>query len=126
MTADRTVTVPTTDHGPVTIPEPAWCAGRHPAGYLRSEIAHEGPTISVMAATERGPRPMVHLSLWQDPFPTPACRHSDDVHVAVRLIDGDTYDYDVPGLEGLAVDLMEAAGKVRRMARRLAAEGGAR
>lgn len=123
---DRTVTVVTTDHGPVMIPEPAWCAGAHPAGYLRSEIAHEGPTISVMAATERGPRPMVFLSLWQDPFPTPACRHSDDVYVAVHLIDGDTYDYDVPGLEGLATDLMEAAGKVRRMARRLAAEGGAR
>lgn len=27
MTAARTVTVPTTDHGPVTIPEPAWCIG---------------------------------------------------------------------------------------------------
>lgn len=24
---DRTVTVLTTDYGPVTIPEPAWCAG---------------------------------------------------------------------------------------------------
>jgi hypothetical protein len=79
-----------------------------------------------MVATERGSRPMAHLSLWQDPFPTPLCRHSDGVHMAVRLIDGDTYDYDVHGLEGLAVDLLEAAGKVRRMARRLAAEGGAR
>ena len=122
MTADRTVTVATNDHGPVTIPEPAWCAGRHPAGYLRAEIAHEGPQISVMVGTDRGPRAALYLSLWQDPFPTPACAHSDAVHAAVRLIDGDTYDYDAPALERLAVDLLEAAGKVRRMARRLAVE----
>jgi hypothetical protein len=44
------------------------------------------------------------------------------VHVAVQLIDGDTYDYDAPGLEALATDLLEAAAKVRRMARRLAVE----
>jgi hypothetical protein len=119
---DRTVTVLTTDYGPVTIPEPAWCAGRHPAGCLRSEIAHEGPKISVMVGTSRGPRAALHLFMWQDPFPTPACTHSDDVHVAVQLIDGDTYDYDAPGLEALATDLLEAVGKVRRMARRLAVE----
>jgi hypothetical protein len=119
---DRTVTVLTTDYGPVTIPEPAWCAGRHSGGHPRAEIAHEGPTISVTVATERGRRAALHLSMWQDPFPTPACTHSDDVHVAVQLIDGDTYDYDAPALDALATDLMEAAAKVRRMARRLAVE----
>ena len=118
----KTVTIATTDHGPVTIPEPAWCTGRHPGGHPRAEIAHEGPQISVTVATEHGPRAALYLSLWQDPFPTPVCTHSDDVHVAVQLIDGDTYDYDAPALEGLAVDLLEAAGKVRRMARRLAVE----
>lgn len=82
---DRTVTVVTTDHGPVTIPEPAWCAGHHPDGSLRSEIAHQGPTVDLMVHTERGPRPAVSLSLWQDPFPTPACTHSDDVHMAALL-----------------------------------------
>ncbi|MHC3391316.1 DUF6907 domain-containing protein [Streptomyces lavendulocolor] len=44
MTAPRTVTVPTLDHGTITIPEPAWCTGHtgHQPGY-RVDITHTGP-----------------------------------------------------------------------------------
>lgn len=120
---DRTVTVVTTDHGPVTISEPAWCTGvYHPDGVARADIAHTGPSIDVMVGTERGPERLTELMMWQDPFPTPAATRSDDVHVSVELLDGHHFDYDAAGLEVLAVDLMEAAAKVRRVARRLASE----
>lgn len=124
---DRTVTIDTRDHGPVTIPEPAWCTGTShepiPPGPnridtrpLRSEIAHMGPSIDITVGTERGPRVLVELLLWQDPFPTPACLHSDTVHVVARLLEGDHFGYDPAALDALATDLLEAADKVRRLA----------
>ncbi|MBY8879731.1 DUF6907 domain-containing protein [Actinacidiphila acidipaludis] len=122
MTA-RTVSIETSDHGTVEVPEPAWCTGAaHPDGVERDAIAHTGPTINVMADTERGPRRLLELLLWADAFPTPANRHGDAVYVAVQLLDGDYFGYDVTGLDGLAADLLEAAGRVRYMARRLAVE----
>ncbi|MCY0926908.1 hypothetical protein OTB20_11975 [Streptomyces sp. H27-H1] len=44
MTGARTVTVPTLDHGDVTLPEPAWCAGHRegPAEY-RADLHHAAP-----------------------------------------------------------------------------------
>jgi hypothetical protein len=125
----HTATIHTLDHGPVTIPCPPWCTGAgHPNGVERDTIAHTGPSINVMVDTERGPRRLLELLMWQDPFPTPANRHSDDVYVAVQLLDGDHFGYDVQGIEDLVTDLIEAAAKVRRVARRLACEnrGGAR
>jgi hypothetical protein len=120
---DRTVTVVTTDHGPITIPEPPWCTGTyHPAGIARDEISHSGPVIDVLVGTERGPQRLAELLLWQVPFPAPDETHGDAVHVVVQLLDGHHYGYDAPALEALAVDLTEAAAKVRRVARRLAAE----
>lgn len=120
---ERTVTIATADHGPVTISEPPWCTGQnHPDGTDRSAIAHTGPSINVMVGTEDGPSRLTELLLWQDAFPTPACTHSDDVYVVAYLLDGEHAGYDVAGLEALATDLMEAAAKVRRVARRLAVE----
>lgn len=119
---DHTVTIDTSDYGPVTIPEPSWCTGEHHAdGISRADIAHTGPTINVTVGTERGPRVLVELLLWQDPYPTPAAMHSDAVHVAVAM-DGEYYGYDPAALDALSTDLLDAAGKVRRMARRLAVE----
>jgi hypothetical protein len=130
---EHTVTIDTKDHGPITIPEPAWCVGHPttppaPDGLdlrpLRSEIAHRGPSIDITVGTERGPARLIELLLWQDPFPTPACTHSDDVHMAVQLLDGHHFGYDADGLNALATDLMEAAATVRRVARDLAAQTG--
>lgn len=118
----RTVTVQTADYGAITVPEPAWCTGEHPDGLLRCEIAHTGPSIALTVGTRRGPQRLAELLLWQDPFPTPSNTNGADVYVTVHLLDADHFDYDVVGLEGLAADLLEAAGKVRYMARRLACE----
>ncbi|WP_308312979.1 hypothetical protein [Streptomyces sp. ISL-1] len=46
MSALRTITVPTLDYGPVTMPEPAWCVSDHqPAGY-RNDTIHSGPEVT--------------------------------------------------------------------------------
>jgi hypothetical protein len=131
---ERTVTVATSDLGIVSIPEPAWCTGtahdfpddlvHRP---LASEIAHTGPSIDIMVGTERGPRRLLELLLWQDAFPKPTYAHGAEVYVVAHLLDGDHFDFDVAGLEGLVADLLEAAGRVRLVARRLASEtrGGA-
>lgn len=121
--ADRTVTVVTTDYGPITIPEPAWCTSvYHPDGIARAEISHSGPTIDVLVGTEGGPQRLAELHLWQVPFPTSGGTLWDTVHVVAQLLDGHHFGYDAAALEVLAVDLMEAAAKVRRVARRLASE----
>lgn len=122
MTAPRTVTVLTSDHGPVTILEPAWCAGEHATGNRRDEIAHVGPSIDITVNTERGPMRLLELMLWQDPFAKPAYPQGTAVHVVAHLLDGDHPGYDVEGLDGLVTDLLEAAGQVSRVARRLADE----
>lgn len=119
MTAPRTVTVQTDDHGPVAIPEPAWCtgAGHDQPHSKRSDICHLGPEISVPVRSARGPRDVLtlQLTLW------PYSLVSNAVHVAVHLVDSDP-EYDSAGLDALAEDLVQAAGHVRAMARRLAVE----
>jgi hypothetical protein len=41
----RTVTLPTEDHGDVTLPEPSWCAGHadHRPDSYRVDLTHKGP-----------------------------------------------------------------------------------
>lgn len=43
----RTVTVATSDHGAVTLPEPSWCLGEHPQGGHRSDVSHNGQPLEV-------------------------------------------------------------------------------
>lgn len=119
---DRFVTIQTSDHGALTIPEPPWCRGGHPDGGTRDEISHLGPSIDITVGTDRGPRRLVEAMLWQDPFPTPRNPHRTAVYVVVHLLDGDHFGYDVAGLEGLATDLIDAARRVRLVAKRLSAE----
>ncbi|WP_405645877.1 DUF6907 domain-containing protein [Streptomyces sp. NBC_00019] len=46
MTAPRTITLPTVDHGNVTVPEPSWCTGHdgQQPGH-RVDIVHKGPNV---------------------------------------------------------------------------------
>jgi hypothetical protein len=47
VSAPRTVTVETQDHGTITIDEPTWCVGHddEPIGY-RADVTHKGPWIT--------------------------------------------------------------------------------
>lgn len=122
MTAPHTVTVLTTDHGPVTTPEPDWCTGNHTDSGPRCEIYHQGPGIDITVGTESGPRRLLALALWQDAFPEPTWPHGAAVYVVAHLLDGEDLGYDVAGLERLATDVLEAARRVRLVAARLASE----
>lgn len=118
---NRTITVPTLDHGDVTITEPAWCTGEtHLVPVDRSDITHQGPDITLTVGTARGPRPLINLFLAQDPFATQP--PGTTVHVSVELLDSDHYSYDVAGLDQLADDMYEVARRVRLVANRLSVE----
>jgi hypothetical protein len=118
---EHTVTIVTADHGPVTVPCPLWCTREdHAHGGLRSDIVHYGPETTTTVTTPDGPRELISLALAEAPFDTDGAARV--VHVAVCLATGDSWTADAAGLDALAVDLIEAAGTARYMARRLAAE----
>jgi len=128
VTAWNEITVDTADHGPVVTSCPPWCTGDgHPDGLDRVEITHQGPPINITVGTGRGPRRLVELIMWQDPFPPASSPHGTGVYVVAHLLDGDHFGFDVAALEGLVTNLLEAAGRVSLVARRLASEtrGGA-
>ncbi|MGY1499164.1 DUF6907 domain-containing protein [Streptomyces sp. QTS52] len=68
MSEPRTVTLPTEDHGDVTLDEPAWCVGHpnHRPDDLRADILHSGPDVTL---TFRGQH-IADASLVQSPFST--------------------------------------------------------
>lgn len=45
----RTVTLATSDHGNVTLPEPSWCEGHthHDPETLRADLLHTGPDVQL-------------------------------------------------------------------------------
>ncbi|MGW3646674.1 DUF6907 domain-containing protein [Streptomyces sp. NPDC000878] len=95
-TEPRTVTVPTLDHGEITIPEPAWCAGHEgqPAG-CRSDFLHRSPA---RAFAFRG-KQLGAAGLVQGPFAEHASRLTE-AHLTL-IIEGVTLNpvglYDLAG-----------------------------
>ncbi|MFE5139245.1 DUF6907 domain-containing protein [Streptomyces fagopyri] len=65
-----TVTLPTSDRGDVTIPEPDWCNGVHEGIHYFSDLGHDGPDVSL---DFRGHRVM-DACLTQSPFARRATR----------------------------------------------------
>ena len=113
----RTVTVATNDHGDVTLPEPAWCRGLHPAEAYRVDIAHEGEeTLALIPTLCHGEAPTLTASLIQRPF-------SPDRNgvVAALFIDGDWHELDSKLLDRAAAIIVERAAELRHLARQLAA-----
>lgn len=49
MTEPRLITLPTLDHGPVTLEEPSWCVGHadHRPDSHRADILHSGPDVTL-------------------------------------------------------------------------------
>ncbi|MFD4245081.1 DUF6907 domain-containing protein [Streptomyces sp. NPDC058525] len=111
MTSARTVTVPTLDHGSITIPEPDWCTGHPeaPAEY-RDDVHHAGPEYLV----DHDARAVLAAELVEYPFglrPVPP-----SVYVGL-LVPSATLD--PAGLEALAEVLVERAAELRQLALRL-------
>ncbi|NEA67532.1 hypothetical protein [Streptomyces sp. SID12488] len=69
MSEPRTITLPTADHGPVTVTCPAWCIGHpnHRPDYQRADILHKGPDVNLaFHGTE-----VIASCLAQSPYATP-------------------------------------------------------
>jgi hypothetical protein len=107
VSAQRTVTVQTSDHGPVTLPEPSWCLGNHPHGGYRSDIQHEGQLVSVHVDTPCcGPVAFLESGLAQWPFASRNTRPFIAVEFASEVLNpdraGDDHELDHAGLDRLA------------------------
>lgn len=125
MSTRRTVTILTADHGPVTLPEPVWCLGRHPNGGARIDITHASPDQPLTLPTRQGPA--VHLTTWLESRPYVADAFLRGPFVGVE-IDGAAHESGPADLEAMADALEAAAEQLRGRARELAgilAEGGA-
>ncbi|MCX4578136.1 hypothetical protein OHB41_34100 [Streptomyces sp. NBC_01571] len=49
MSEPRTITLPTADHGDVTLPEPSWCIGHESTpGDRRADILHQGADVELV------------------------------------------------------------------------------
>ncbi|MEU8891154.1 hypothetical protein [Streptomyces sp. NPDC048442] len=115
MTARRTVTVQTSDHGPVTLPEPEWCLGNHEASGYRADLSHTGPEHALAYDDET----LLVASLTQDPYATHGPRtpglYVEQTGYARTLTPEET--------ELLADALVGHAAELRVLARKLAALG---
>ncbi|MGV9281649.1 DUF6907 domain-containing protein [Streptomyces sp. NPDC003730] len=106
-----TITLPTADHGDVTLPEPSWCAGHadHRPDTERVDLGHSGPEAVLKF---RG-RVLSVACLEQAPFAAKATR---DVQVSVSLA-GPALD--ARGVYELAADLDAYADRLRSLADQL-------
>ncbi|MFD0417298.1 DUF6907 domain-containing protein [Streptomyces sp. NPDC127108] len=112
---DGTVTVDTGDHGPVTIDEPFWCLGDHPAEAYREDISHEGEEYPLIVGTHcHGEVRLAVANLTQRPF-SPTDRA---VRVAVEF--DELHEYDSFALADLADSLVAyAVGPLHQLIERL-------
>ncbi|GAA2972179.1 DUF6907 domain-containing protein [Streptomyces enissocaesilis] len=117
MTAPRTVTVQTSDHGPVNIPCPHWCTGAyHQEGGARVDITHTGPENELTVPTSSGPTRLMATVLEQRPFTEGATGRGVFIDVE---IDGEYHPTGPHGLDAMADALVENASILRAEARRL-------
>ncbi|MEW2083498.1 hypothetical protein [Streptomyces sp. NPDC005283] len=123
VAAAGTVTVQTTDHGPVTLSCPAWCTGQyHQQGGARVDITHTGPDEEILAPAPGGDAVLIRAALESQPFTLSP--RADQVLMAVE-IDGESIAFAPSDLERLADGLESAAPKVRQLAAELASVRGA-
>lgn len=123
---DRTVTLPTIDHGDITIPEPSWCTGHTGPTPYRVDISHTGPWTALEIPTPAGPMVVMEAAIETRPF-TETDKHGP--HLWVSVDGGAEGQPMLPGdVDRLAAALVENAAVLRHLARQLATllAGGAR
>ncbi|MFD8739425.1 DUF6907 domain-containing protein [Streptomyces sp. NPDC059618] len=118
MTELRTITLATSDHGPVTLQEPSWCAGHahHDPETLRVDLIHAGPSVDL---DHRGAT-LFSAELVQSPYASPSDPHlgGRTPGVSVHPL-GQTLN--PIELYSLAADLDRYADQLRALADQLAA-----
>jgi hypothetical protein len=116
VNAPRTITLPTIDHGPVTLTCPAWCVGHpdHRPDTHRVDILHKGPDVTL---TFRGGE-ILSAGLAQSPFASPSAPEFGGRMVGVSVYPpGRTLDpvslYDLAAaLDGYADQLRNLADQL--------------
>ena len=116
MTAPRTVTIPTCDHGQVTIPEPSWCNGQHPADGYRDDIVHASDETRHYIETSIGPV-SVQTGCGQYVYGTP----DRTAPYLVTEVEAVLYPETLGQVEEVAAALVEAAGYLRTLRPQLTA-----
>lgn len=106
------MTVQTSDHGPVTVAEPAWCTGEHVPGGFRVDIGHH----SADAVMEFRGHTLLGVLLASYPF---AERMPRGPLAVVELDDFQSFT-DPADLEALADALTAHAATIRAVASQLA------
>ncbi|WP_333736344.1 DUF6907 domain-containing protein [Streptomyces sp. IBSBF 2806] len=118
MTEPRTITLPTSDYGSVTLPCPAWCAGHplHDPETLRVDLVHAGPAVDCTFLSQT----LLSAELVQSPFSesTTPLLGGRTPGVSVYPL-GSTLD--PVALYGLAAGLDSYADQLRSLADQLAA-----
>lgn len=111
---NRTVTIHTSDRGPVTIPEPAWCLGEQVPDGDWIDITHSRPEEKLEFRDE----PLWTLELVTDPTVPDPGRRLPRLHVEQT---GFARTLDPAGLDALADALVEHAAVLRARAQEVAA-----
>jgi len=120
---ERIITVDTRDRGPVTLPEPLWCVTDHTEPLAqRAEIHHIGAEHQVMVRSADRPRELLSMRLEQYPFVQSADLRRAHVNVTLSSDYDPSFPCGSDDLDRLTADLLEAAGWVRRVGRRLTIE----
>ncbi|WP_455360001.1 DUF6907 domain-containing protein [Streptomyces sp. SYSU K21746] len=117
MTAARTVTVQTIDHGDVVLTCPAWCAGHDETPQYRIDISHFGPEMEFTAETSRGTVTTMIAAFEQRPYI--GDKFPGTAPLVWMGIDGDGYPSNPEQLDQLAATLVEHAAQLRHLAREL-------
>lgn len=110
MSADRTVTLQTLDHGLITIPEPEWCTGHTGHAEFRVDTTHTGVSH---VGTFRG-RELQSARLALSPF---ADQRVGGLSVSVG--EPVLMGLDPAGLDELAAAYVEYGATLRHLAREL-------
>lgn len=112
----RSVTLPTLDHGDVTLPEPSWCAGHtdHRSDSYRVDLDHKGPEHTLSHLGE----PLWKAFLGQAPFATNPAHRGVGVYVEQGSY---AHTLDPAGLYELAATFEAHADRLRELADQLSA-----
>ncbi|MFJ8309790.1 MULTISPECIES: DUF6907 domain-containing protein [unclassified Streptomyces] len=114
---DGTVTVPTSDHGPVTLTCPVWCAGHEAAPKYRADLGHESVEHLLEVQVEGEPVTLMTAVFERRPFAT----RPPGTGIVLNLeIDGQFYPLDQAGVDEVAAAMETVTVDLRVLSRRLA------
>ncbi|MFJ8951847.1 DUF6907 domain-containing protein [Streptomyces sp. NPDC102381] len=120
----RTVTLPTLDHGEITLPEPSWCAGHahHDPNTRYADVTHAGPESELQFRHAV----LLAASICAQPNATNPSLGLGGAMPGISVFPlGESLD--PAGADALAAALVEYAVELRKLARQLsAALGGER